>query len=79
MKIATELSLEGKRTYLRFLADNLRERSLDDILGPWYDDIDFQGTEAQVELSSFYSKSLNPIVFTFEDIHLDLEEMEEEE
>ena len=79
MKIATELSLEGKRAYLRFLADNLRERSLDDILGPWYEDIDFQGAEAQVELSSFYSKSLNPIVFTFEDIHLDFEEMEEEE
>lgn len=77
-KFAVDLTEDGLRAYLHFLADNLKQSTLEFILRPWLDDVDLQGPYAGVELSRTFSKTGNPVTFEFEPDHIEYEEMEYE-
>lgn len=77
-KIAVDLTEEGLRAYLHFLADNTRQATLEHIIGPWLEDVDYQGRYAGVELSRSSSKTGNPVTFDFEPEHIEYEEVEDE-
>lgn len=78
-KHAQDLTEEGARALLRFMADNLKEESIRFIIGPWMEDMSFQGTEGDFELNSFYSKTGRPVTRTFSGDEVELEDVEIEE
>lgn len=77
-KIAVDLNEGGLRAYLHFLADNLKQSTLEFILCPWLEDVDLQGPYAGVELRRTFSKTGNPVTFEFEPEHIEYEEVEDE-
>ena len=79
MKVARDLTEEGARALLHFMADNLREDSIRFIIGPWMEDMSFNGTEGHIEISSYYANRGRPVTRTFSGDEVELEDIEVED
>ena len=80
MKIAKELSREGRIALAEFLIKNFSEKMLKEFLSLWEYDVRFDDNcqEGFLELSGRYTKTKNPVTITFSDNELIFEEINNE-
>lgn len=80
IKRARGLTEEGRRALARYLADNLKDAYLQTLLAAWEDDVNWDGNHGDkvghMEISSYYSKTGNPVVLTFRDEEVEIVEEE---
>ncbi len=80
MIVAKGLTEEGRRTLLRFIADNVKDATLVHLLAGWESDVTFEADNTgHVEIGSHYSKTRSPVTLSFSGDEVELEEIEDDE
>ena len=85
IKRARGLTEEGRRALARYLAENLKDAYLQTLLAAWEDDVNWDGNHGDevghMEISSYYSKTGNPVCLTFRDEEVEIveEELDDDE
>lgn len=82
MKIATQLSEEGRRVLAHALADHLSNKALTHLISAWESDVSFDVNDSQggyMEIRAMHTKTGNPVVITFSDEEVILEDAPGEE
>jgi len=81
MKIATELSHEGRISLAEFLIKNFSEKMLKEFLSLWEYDVRFDDNcqEGFLELKGQYTRTKNPTTIHFSGDELIFEEVEVDE
>lgn len=78
-KIATRLTEEGRRELAEFLVATLSDKALADFLGPWEDDVTFDGLDGKsgmIEVRGMYTATGNPATRFFSGDAVEMEDVE---
>lgn len=79
IKTATRLTEAGRRELAEFLVSTLSDNALADFLGPWEDDVTFDGLDGKsgmIEVRGMYTASGNPATRFFSGEAVEMEDVE---